>query len=413
MELFQQGIKEFELRNISKIIELPRAITTTDDLIEHRGLDPWVQWVSVHTGMTLSEHGVMRLGDASFKLQHPQLWERLSDMGVTTGIWGAMNATRGNSPTCKFFLPDPWTFGESAYPDQLNDLLALPRYYSKNYLNVSKRSFLALSLRILKFVLGSGALINIAKQIPFMVKGLLRNGLNNAILFILFDLISTTLFLVQKKKSKPQFSLIFLNSIAHIQHHSWHITNPMSADLKFALQSIDRIAGSLLGSLSENEALIVMNGLTQRNVTAEPLKIMYRQIDPAGFMKSAGLAFERVEQLMTFDGHVFFHTQADRDLAATVLQVVRIEGKPLFQVVPDEKNPLQLFYQVDFWEPLEADVTILINGKHLQFFNEFQAVVARTGSHIPEGTILSDKIEFNEQLYNHEVFPKILYYFSC
>jgi len=412
LDLLRQGIEELKLSNLAKMISLAKSLTKTDDLIEHRGLDPWVQWVSVHTGVPLSEHGVLHLGDAPIKLKHPQLWERLDEMGVTTGVWGAMNAVRGKVKSCKFFLPDPWTFGEPAYPEKLNDLLALPIYYSKNYLDVSKSKFILLSLKLIKFILTSGALIDIIRLTPFMLKGLFKTGLNNALLFTFFDLISTSLFLAEKKKYKPQFALIFLNSIAHIQHHSWHITSPMPQDLKFTLQSMDKIIGLLVECIDKDDALIVMNGLTQRNVTAEPPKIMYRQINPAGFLMSANIDFERVEQLMTFDGHVFFESSGARDFAVSVLKAVHVGGLPLFQVEANLSNPLQLFYQVDFWGQLEPDTEIIVNGKRLKFFSVFEAVVARTGSHIPEGALFSKGVQFKATQYNHEIFHGIVQHFS-
>src|SRR5688572_7063566 len=44
-------------------------------------LEPWIQWVTAHTGKSLSEHGVFRLGDI---VDHdlPQIWERLEDLGL-------------------------------------------------------------------------------------------------------------------------------------------------------------------------------------------------------------------------------------------------------------------------------------------------------------------------------------------
>ena len=32
---------------------------------EHHGLDPWVQWVSIHTGKPSSEHKILELGKVS------------------------------------------------------------------------------------------------------------------------------------------------------------------------------------------------------------------------------------------------------------------------------------------------------------------------------------------------------------
>jgi hypothetical protein len=57
------------------------AIYTTDAGEEPPHLEPWIQWPTVHSGMTFSEHGVFHLGDGR-KLGRKCLAELLSDAGV-------------------------------------------------------------------------------------------------------------------------------------------------------------------------------------------------------------------------------------------------------------------------------------------------------------------------------------------
>ena len=70
-------------------------------------VEPWIQWVSAHTGLTLAEHGIFRLGDiVSHEL--PQIWEQLEESGLRVGAISPMNAKhRLHKPA--FFVPDPWT----------------------------------------------------------------------------------------------------------------------------------------------------------------------------------------------------------------------------------------------------------------------------------------------------------------
>ncbi len=411
-DLFKRGIAELRLRNIEQLLGMHASITTTDDLVEHRGLDPWVQWVSTHTGVPSSQHGIIHLGDAPSKLGLKQLWEKLSSCGISSGIWGAMNATRGSAERCAFFLPDPWTFEEEAYPASLNDLLALPRYYSKNYLEVSKSAFALRTLRLARYVLGSGALLNILGMSPFILSGVLRKGINNAMLFSLFDLFSTALFLQERKRHRPQLSLIFLNSIAHLQHHRWEAGTHLTKDLRFGLRAIDRVLGMLFASREEGEALVVMNALTQRNIVHEKPRICYRQINPTRFLRDVGFDFKSVEQLMTNDAHVFFVNRAARDKVALALRQVTLQGVTLFHVEPSEQDECKLFYQVDFWDELEADVGISVNGRDIRFLDHFEAIVARTGAHIPDGNVFADGLGLPARLYNHEIAAQVIGYLA-
>jgi hypothetical protein len=411
VELLERGARELGLKNVRKLLSMALTTTTTEDRFEHRGLDPWVQWVSVHTGQPSSAHGVLHLGDTPAKLDARQLWEVLSTHGISSGIWGAMNATRGTAERCRFFLPDPWTFSEPAYPERVNDLLALPRYYSQNYLDVSAWQFVKGTLRLIRYALGSGALMQMATLTPLILRGVANNGLSNAVLFSVFDLFSTALFIAKRRQDAPQFSLVFLNSIAHLQHHHWRDSPRLGSDLRFGLRAIDRVLGMLFKSRAEAEALIVMNALTQKNVSDEGPLIGYRQINPVRFLNAIGLDHERVEQLMTNDAHVFFRTPAERDHAVRVLEQVRINGKPLFQVEPDADFALKLFYQIVFWDELPRDVALRINDRQMVFFEHFDILGIRTGAHIPEGQIYADGIALPEIKYNHQLWDYICSFF--
>lgn len=411
VDLLTRGATELKLHNVNRLLAMKSATTTTDDLVEHRGLDPWVQWVSVHTGVPSSVHGIIHLGDTPSTLSVSQIWEKLSEEGISSGVWGAMNATREEAKRCEFFLPDPWTFSEMAYPRGLNDLLALPRYYSKNYLDVSKKQFLTRTLQLGKFILSSAAILDLIKQTPLVLGGILRNGLNNALLFSLFDLFSTIFFVKYKRKYKPQFSLIFLNSIAHLQHHRWE-KDGLSKDAIFGLQVIDQVLGTLFAAQAEGEAIIVMNALTQRNIVGEKPRICYRQISPAKFLSAVNIQFRSVEQLMTNDAHVFFHSERERDAAASALEAAIICEKPLFQVEKNSLDSKKLFYQVDFWDELNGSERVIVNGVEVNYLDHFEAIVARTGAHIGTGNVYYEGLELPTKLYNHEMADKVLDYFS-
>ncbi|MGH3370714.1 MAG: hypothetical protein ACRDPR_12005, partial [Nocardioidaceae bacterium] len=53
-------------------------------------LDPWVQWVTVHTGATADEHGVGQLGEAA-RLQVPTVADIVSEGGRSVWLCGSMN----------------------------------------------------------------------------------------------------------------------------------------------------------------------------------------------------------------------------------------------------------------------------------------------------------------------------------
>src|SRR5215510_5440417 len=74
------------LRNL--INEKGWATTVSEQRYEE--LEPWIQWVTAHTGTTLAEHGVFRLGDI-IKHDLQQIWERLEEQGLRVGAISPMN----------------------------------------------------------------------------------------------------------------------------------------------------------------------------------------------------------------------------------------------------------------------------------------------------------------------------------
>src|SRR6516165_878833 len=101
------------LPNLHRLIENNGwAITTSEQRYED--VEPWIQWVTAHSGRSLDEHRVFRLGDI---VQHelPQIWESLEARGLRVGALGPMNAAhRLRDPA--FFVPDFWTQTRTSAP---------------------------------------------------------------------------------------------------------------------------------------------------------------------------------------------------------------------------------------------------------------------------------------------------------
>ena len=82
-----------DLKNIQRFLELDSSVTISTNEIEHHGLDPWVQWVSVHTGVPHESHQIDHLAETN-NLKYPQIWDVLGKEGYTSGLWGIMNSSK-------------------------------------------------------------------------------------------------------------------------------------------------------------------------------------------------------------------------------------------------------------------------------------------------------------------------------
>src|SRR3954471_16527262 len=61
--LLERAANELKLTNLQALLRLPKASLWTDDTYACGLLEPWVQWVSIHTGQPASQHRIQHLGD--------------------------------------------------------------------------------------------------------------------------------------------------------------------------------------------------------------------------------------------------------------------------------------------------------------------------------------------------------------
>ena len=80
--------------------------TTSSESI-YENLEPWIQWVSIHTGLSASEHKIFRLGDIN-NSNLKQIFEIVEAKGYQVSAICPMN-TKNNLKKSKYFIPDPWT----------------------------------------------------------------------------------------------------------------------------------------------------------------------------------------------------------------------------------------------------------------------------------------------------------------
>ncbi len=410
-ELMRIAAERLQAPNLQRLLRMHHTRTTTADKEERFGLDPWVQWVSIHTGRQSHEHGIAHLGDVP-DLHFPQIWESLDQFGVRSGVWGAMNARRGSAHHCAFFFPDPWTFSEEAYPAHLNHLLALPRYYSKNYGDLDRRLLLRNAIRLLRFCLRPGVAAALLPMIGKIVGPVLRHGLPDYLLFVLFDLINARLFAHYWRRTRPDFSVLFMNSLAHLQHHKWTDEEGLSDEMAIAFGIFDQALGILFDALSDEPVWLVANAFSQHCTYANN-EYLYRQRNPERFLQQCGVRFERVEQAMTNDGHLFFATEQDCQQARTILDSAHIGGMPAFHVDASAADNKRLFFQFIRWEPIPDDATLTINDRDLPFHGLFEKVTRRTGSHLQDGDIFSCGMSLPQCIQNHEIHHHIIDFFAA
>ena len=381
-QLLHDACKAYKLNNLKKIFSLKCCETFTHDTYESDFLEPWVQWVSVHTGVESHKHKIKHLGDVT-ALEQPQIWEVLADNGVTTGVWGCLNGAKGNQNKSNlFFLPDPWTVAEKAFPNYLNSLIDLPRYIVTHR---AKFSLLKATRSVMKFFLitiDPRIFFAIIKELPTAIKMHIKYQGAEFAGFCLLEYISGILFLKYKRKYNPKFSVIFLNSLAHLQHYYWK--NPLQSNeqMRYGLKLLDKLYGKILGTIKPTDGIAVANALSQISTCNEPAWVSYCPHDPAKFLKDAGIIFSRVEPLMSYDALVFFDNTEACDNAYNILLGAKINNEQLFLAERYKNESCKLFYRFKFTGLTDQESEFTINGKKFNFKKYFKKIVIRTGKHV-------------------------------
>ena len=100
LEKYPARFKGFE-----KLKKMHEINTVSEDVYEL--IEPWIQWVSVHTLKNFNEHQVLRLGDI-VNFSGDQIFELVERQGYKVGCISPMN-TKNNLKNPAYFVPDPWT----------------------------------------------------------------------------------------------------------------------------------------------------------------------------------------------------------------------------------------------------------------------------------------------------------------
>ena len=401
------------LRGFKQLFE--NGISNTTSESKYENLEPWIQWVSVHTGKTFNEHKIFRLGDFVNSCDE-QFFEKVERAGFLVGAVSPMNASNKlKNPA--YFIPDPWTktpSDGSFFSKSITEAIV----QAVNDNSQSKLSYRTIFNLVLAFI----ALVNPARYIP-MAKyalGALSKPWRKALfLDMLLYEIHKTLFI----RKNPNFSTLFLNAGAHIQHHyffnscfvesselknpSWYVGSDYDPFLEM-LKVYDAMLCDLL-ELSNTE-IIVATGLSQKPY--EKLKFYYRLKDHAMFLNKVGIQFADVLPRMTRDFLVSFDSEEQALRAEQQLNEILVNdevklfgeidnrGKDIFVVLtyPKEITKETIISYSENQLSLEDLVTFVAikNGEHqgkgfAYFSNGLSKLAPPDGSHVSKihNTILN------------------------
>ncbi|MDA9287093.1 alkaline phosphatase family protein [Schleiferiaceae bacterium] len=291
IEYIKGYVNEGQLPNFGRLLEHGVVRTTSETAYEH--LEPWIQWTTVHTGKTFDEHRVFRLGDIVDRADLVQIFEVLEEAGVSVGAISPFNADNRLSKA-KFFLPDPWTQSKTSGGYFLGRLSRTVSRFVNN--NASGK----VDPRDVIWLLFSFIIYARVKRWPKFFE-LLRLRKKPGVKAAVLDMILLEVFVTLQKKHKPDYSHLFFNGGAHVQHHYMFNSSQYKGNYKnpewycphdwdpifMMLDTYDTIIGDLLKS---GERIIGITGLHQ--VPHEEQTFYWRPLDHNEFLLECGVEEE-------------------------------------------------------------------------------------------------------------------------
>lgn len=364
-----------------------QGIINTESESEYNNLEPWIQWPSVHTGKTFNEHNIFRLGDF-VNSSDQQFFEQVEKAGYSVGAISPMNATNKLTNPA-YFLPDPWTqtpSDGSFLSQSITDAVA----QAVNDNSKSKITFKT----IFKLGLAFFALVNPLKYVPMAVYalGALRKPWQRALFLDMFLYeIHKTLF----KRKKPDFSTLFLNAGAHIQHHyffnsavinspnlknpHWYINSKIDPIYEM-LEIYDRMLQDLLKL--NNTEIIVATGLSQKPY--KQLKYYYRLKDHKEFLDLIGISYSNIVPRMTRDFLISFESTEQAAFAEKQLAEIRVNnGGKLFEEIDNRGK--DIFVVLTYPNEITKKTSITIAEKSFLLINHVVFVAIKNGEHQSKG----------------------------
>lgn len=386
----KEYIKKGKLLNFKLLLN---NLTETVSESEYNLLEPWIQWTTIQTGLTYDEHKVFRLGDIVGRNDLNQIFEDLENKGLSVGAISPFNA-ENRLKKGKFFIPDPWTKTDASGGFLISKL-------SKTISKIvnSNASGGASFVDLIWLLLGFVSFVRFKRWINFVKLVYIRKkpGVKAAIL----DMILLEVFVTLQKKNKPDYSHLFFNGGAHVQHHylfnsdiydgpfenpEWYCPKDWDP-LLMMLNSYDRIIGDLLET---GERIIGVTGLHQ--IPHDKKTFYWRPIKHKDFLLELGVKVEfDVTPRMSRDFLIKTNSQGDAIIIEKILNSYRDSDTNLNVFSIDNRGE-SLFVELIYSNDIIDNLTFVGNNKVIgNLKNKLAFVAIKNGKHDGLGYVFSNK----------------------
>lgn len=342
-------------------------VTWTDD----PDLEPWVQWVTLHTGKTQEIHGAKEL-DEGYRVDLPRVWDMIGDKGYSSLVFGSMNSRSFSDKV--FLVPDPWSVrvapSDPAYK-AFHDFIS---FNVTEHTNERAKPTKKMVLDFARFMVSRGLSINTVMKAIRQLAAEKTSGRDRKwARSMVLDLLMWDVFEKEYRRRKPDFATFFANSTAFLQHRYWrhmepdvYQVKPSDADMQSygdAIESsyrhMDWLLGRAMRLVGPQGRIVFVTALSQEaNLKYEHIggKFVYRPYDFEALNEFMG-GPKRVtfEPVMTHQAWASMETKEDADRFEAALNGLQSNG---VSVMEWRRSENRIFFWCRFISKVDGDLTL-------------------------------------------------------
>lgn len=369
-------------------------------------LEPWIQWVTLHTGLPYEDHRVFDLGDG-VDLKAKRTWDVVADAGLRAWVCGSMNsAVNTDKPDNLYILPDPWSPGMDPHPSKMfMSFFHVVRSYVQEYTRDKPPITRADFARFGAFMVQNGLS---AKTVTAAMQQLLGERFHPGSRWrraAILDRLQWDIFRQFHRKIRPAFSTLFLNSTAHYQHYYWRNMDPEAFSLRdsserqteyqdailFGYKCMDKIVAECM-DFAPDATIVLATALSQQPLAKyDGLggKQIFKVTDINRLAKLAGVSapFDYAP-VMAEQFHMIFKTQAEAKQALEALEALRTSEREQIMYVRLEGDRIFGGCQITATPSDTVTVVSGVSNETPNFSDLFYPVDGlKSGHHHPDGIL--------------------------
>ncbi len=397
-------------------------------------LHPWVTWPTVHRGVGNKLHKITSINqNLDHAKRFPPIWERLIDMKIDIGIFGALQSYPPiKNKFVKFYLPDTFSPTKDTFPDYLSSFQAFNLYLAGKNKAITSNLNIKSIILFFKLIFSFPFILRVSLKLIFQIIYEFIEPINKIRRSLFQPILGFEIYHFLVNKYKPTYTSFFTNHVAGVMHRYWKYvftTRKLNKKEEFysnsiieAMQIADKELERILKFIkNDGYTLLVISSMGQDSINrGDYVPELYLE-DFNLLLKSLDLNISKYKLMPAMQPDVCISSESifyREKLREAIRKLKTSEGDTLI-IERYEPNGLNVNFSLKTY-PIIANLKKLIFDKKIYKISSFGLKTIKrdigTGYHIPEGIFMSygkyqDYFKTGEEIIDTRNISKMIFEF--